>query len=205
MMVGRMARLSGMPNERFRECWRRTEVIREYRRALYTFGDAKLPYVLAAEHVRFRDRTVVRKGVIVIQKPHILLPGYYRGPEFSEGFRQTKTMSSETIHVFRAMGLPYSKISNRPAGEEDIKYGRLQDVLDRLNRKMEHQEDIETGLIKGTLDGAEVSLMRYSFGLMVSSAPENVREFFEHLKKQRGEAIRPDEKVTDEDIRRLFG
>ncbi len=194
-----------MLNERFREFWRRTEVIREHRRALYTFGDAKLPYVLAAEHVRFRDRTVVRKGVIVIQKPHILLPGYYRGPEFSEGFQQTKELSSETIYVFRAMGLPYSKISNRPAGEEDIEYGRLQDVLDRLNRQMEHQEDIETGLIKGTFDGAEVSLMRYSFGLMVKSAPENVREFFEHLKKQRGEAIRADEKITDEDIRRLFG
>ncbi len=87
-----------MLSERFREFWGRTEVIREYRRALYTFGDAKLPYVLAAEHLRLRDRTVVRKGVIVIQKPHILLPGYYSGPEFSEGFQQTKAISSETIY-----------------------------------------------------------------------------------------------------------
>ena len=194
-----------MLNERFRESWRQTEVIREYRRALYTFGDAKLPYVLAAEHVRFRDRTVVRKGVIVIQKPHILLPGYYRGPEFSEGFQLADGLPSETVYLFRAMGLPYSKVSNKLVGKEDIEYGRLQDVLDRLSRQMEHQEDIETGLIKGTLGGAEISLMRYSFGLMAKSAPENVREFFEHLKKQRGEAIRPDEKITDEDIRRLFG
>ena len=194
-----------MLKEKFREFWRRTEVIREYRRALYTFGDAKLPYVLAAEHLRFRDRTVVRKGVIVIQKPHILLPGYYSGPEFSECFQPADGLPSETVYLFRAMGLPYSKISNKPAGEEDIEYGSLQDVLDRLNRKMEHQEDIETGLIKGTLGGAEISLMRYSFGLMVKSAPENVKEFFEHLRSQRGESIRPDEKITDEEIRRLFG
>ena len=108
-----------MLNERFREFWRRTEVIREYRRALYTFGDAKLPYVLAAEHVRFRDRTVVRKGVIVIQKPHILLPGYYRGPEFSEGFQLADGLPSETVYLFRAMGLPYSKVSNKLVGKED--------------------------------------------------------------------------------------
>jgi len=47
--------------------------------------------------------------------------------------------------------------------------------------------------------------MRYSLGLVIKSVPENVREFFEHLRKQRGEPIRPDEKITDEDIRRLFG
>ncbi len=47
--------------------------------------------------------------------------------------------------------------------------------------------------------------MRYSLGLAIKSAPGNVKEFFEHLRRQRGEPIRPDERVTDEDIRRLFG
>ena len=97
-----------------------------------------------------------------------------------------------------------SEISNRPAAEESIEYGSLQDVIDRLKGHMESQEDTETGLIKGTVDGAEVSLMRYSFGLIVRSAPENIEEFFERAKRHRGEPIRPDERITDEDIRRLF-
>ena len=69
---------------------------------------------------------------------------------------------------------------------------------------MENQENTDTGLIKGVLDGADISLMRYSVGLMIKSAAENVKEFFEHLRRQRDEPIRPDEKITDEDIRKLF-
>jgi len=191
-------------SEQFKAFWRKTEVIREYRRTLYTFGDAKLPYVFAAEHPRLSDRAVVRKGSMLVQKPHILLPGYH-GPEFAEGFEHAQALPSEAIYLFRAMGLPYSKVTNKPAVKEQIEYGSLQSVLDKLDRQLEEQEDSETGLIKGVLDGAEVALMRYAFGLIVKSAPENVREFFEHLRRQRGESIRPDEKITDEDIKRLFG
>lgn len=190
--------------EKFKEYWRRTEVIREYQRTLYTFGDTDLSYVFAAEHSRLKDRTIVRKGVIMIQKLHILLPGRYRGPEFKEGFEHADAIPPEAVYLFRAMGLPYSKITNKPAVEEQMEYGSLQEVLDRFDRKMDEQENTETGLIKGILEGADISLMRYSLGLVIKSAAENVKEFFEHLRRQRGEPIRADEKIEDEDIRRLF-
>jgi hypothetical protein len=190
--------------EKFKEYWKRTEVIREYQRMLYTFGDMELPYVFAAEHSRFRDRTVVRKGIILFQKPHILLPGYYSGPEFKGGFEHANAIPPEAVYLFRTMGLPYSHITNKLIAEEQIEYGSLQNVLDEFNQQMDEQENAETGLIKGILNGADVSLMRYSLGLIIKSAPQNVKEFFEHLRKQRGEPIRPDEKITDEDIRRLF-
>ena len=88
-------------------------------------------------------------------------------------------------------------------GEEAIELGGLQTVLHRLAGETEGRGDTETGLIKGVLDGADISLMRYSLGLAVKSARGNVKEFFEHLRRQRGEPIRPDERVTDEGIRRL--
>jgi len=102
------------------------------------------------------------------------------------------------------MKLPYSHITNKLVAEEQIEYGSLQDVLDRFDQEMDNQEDSETGLIKGVLEGADISLMRYSLGLVIKSAPGNVKEFFEHMRRQRGEPIRPDEIITDEDIRRLF-
>ena len=55
----------------FKECWQKTEVIREYERILYTFGDMTLPYVFVAEHKSYNDRTVIRNGVVYIQKPKI--------------------------------------------------------------------------------------------------------------------------------------
>ena len=172
---------------------------------LFTFGDMELPYVFAAEHSRFKDRTVVRRGVVQIQRPHIILPGSYGGPEFENGFEHAKALPPEAVYLFRAMGLPYSHITNRPLAQEQIEYCGLQAVLDKLNQRMERQEDLETGLIKGVIDGPDISLMRYSLGLMIRSAPGNVKEFFEHTRRQRGEPIGPDEKITDEDVRRLLG
>jgi len=171
---------------------------------LYTFGDMDLPYVFVAEHNRFRDRTVVKRGVILFQKPQILLPRYYGGPEFKEGFEHADAIPPEAAYIFRAMKLPYSQITNKLVAEEQIEFGGLQNILDRFDREMDSQEDSETGLIKGVMEGTDISLMRYSLGLVIKSAPGNVKEFFEHMRRQRGEPIRPDERITDEDIRRLF-
>ncbi len=191
--------------QKFNECWRSTEIIREYQRMLFTFGAMELPYVLVAEHDRFKDRAVVMKGLVLLQRPHILLPPHYGGPEFKEGFEHANAMPPEALYLLRAMQVPYSQISNKPIAEEQIEYGSVQSVLDKFDREMESQEDIETGLIKGVLNGADISLMRYSLGLAIKSAPGNVEEFFEHLRRRRGEPIRPDERITDEDIKRLFG
>ncbi len=191
--------------EKFNEYWRSTEVIREYQQMLFTFGDMELPYVLVAEHDRFNDRTIVMKGLVLLQRPHILLPPHYGGPEFKEGFEHANAMPPEALYLLRAMQVPYSQISNKPIVEEQIEYGSIQSVLDKFDKMMESQEDNETGLIKGVLDGADISLMRYSLGLAIKSAQGNVNEFFEHLRRRRSEPIKPDERITDEDIKKLFG
>jgi len=196
--------MSEFDRRQFEECWKATEIIREYQRMLFTFGDMELPYVLIAEHSRFKDRTVIRKGVVQLQRPQIVLPPYYEGLDFEEGFEHADAIPPEAVFLLRAMRLPYSHMSNRPVAEEQVEYGSLQSVLDRLSNEMESRDDTETGLIKGVLNGADVSLMRYSMGLAIKSAPDNVKEFFEHQRRRRGEPIRPDERITDEDIRRLF-
>jgi hypothetical protein len=172
---------------------------------LFTFGAMELPYVLVAEHDRFKDRAIIMKGLVLLQRPHIVLPPHYGGPEFKEGFEHADAIPPEAVYLLRAMEMPYSQISNKPIAEEQIEYGSVQSVLDKFDQEMENQEDTETGLIKCVLDGADISLMRYSLGLAMKSAPGNVDEFFEHMRRRRGEPIRPDERITDEDIRRLFG
>jgi hypothetical protein len=196
--------VSEIDREQFNKCWRSTEVIREYERMLFTFGPMELPYILVAEHDQFKDRAVVIKGLVSLQRPQIMLPSHYGGPEFKEGFEHANALPPEAVYILRAMQVPYSRISNKPVVEEQIEYGSVQRVLDRFDREMENQGDTETGLIKGVLDGADISLMRYSLGLAIKSAPGNVKEFFEHLRRRRGEPISPDERITDEDIKRLF-
>jgi len=121
-----------------------------------------------------------------------------------EGFEHADKIPNDAAYMLRAMGLPYSQITNRPASDESIECGSLQSVIDRLDKMMDTSEDSHTGLIKGRAEGEDVSLMRYTIGLIVKSAPGNVSEFMEHLRRQRGEPIRPEEKISEEDIRRLF-
>ncbi|HIJ72257.1 MAG TPA: hypothetical protein HPP87_13020 [Planctomycetes bacterium] len=189
---------------KFKEYWRKTEIVREYEQTLFTFADMELPYLFTAQHSSLSDRVVVRKGTVIVKKPHIMLPGRSYGPQFEEGFEHADAMPAEAVYMLRAMGLPYSQIANHPAARQRIEYGSLQNVIDRLNSMMEKDQDNQTGLIKGDIDGEDISLMRYTIGLIVKSAPGNIGEFIEHLRRQRGEPIRPDEKISDEDIRRLF-
>ncbi len=196
--------MSDLDKENFNDYWSATEVIREYQRMLFTFGAMELPYVLVAEHNRFSDRAVVMKGLIVLQRPQIVLPSHFGGPEFTEGFEHANAIPPDALYLLRAMQVPYSQISNKPIVTEEIEYGSVQNILDKFDKEMDIQEDMETGLIKGVRGGVDISLMRYSLGLAIKSAPGNMKEFFEHLRRRRGEPIRPDERITDEDINRLF-
>ena len=191
--------------EQFKACWQKTEVIREYEKMLYTFGDMTLPYIFVAEHRGYPDRTLVRKGIVYIQKPSIVLPGRSQGPEFKDGFEHSDALPPDAIYIMRSMGLPYSQITNKQLAKDEIEYGRLQAVIDQFSDKLTEHEDTDTGLIKGLMAGADISLMRYALGLMLKSAPENVRQFFDHFRRQHGKPIQPNEKISDEDIKRLFG
>jgi hypothetical protein len=190
--------------EKFRQYWRQTEIIREYQRILFTFGDMELPYVFVAENRQLADRTVVRKGTMVLQKPRIFLPENTKGPEF-EGFEHPDALGREIAYLFRAAKLPYSHVTNRPIAQEKLEYGRAAEVIEKIIKEMDLHNDTDTGLIKGPVDGVDVSLIRYSFGLAIKSAPENISEFLEHIRKQKGRPISPNEKITNEELRRLFG
>lgn len=198
--------MSEFNDQQFRDCWRKTEILREYERMLYTFGDMTLPYIFVAEHETYPDRTRVRRGVVHIRKPNIVLPGRPAGgPEFAEGFEHADALPADAVLVMRSMGLPYSQVTNRPAAEDTIEYGRLQAVIDRLDEALARREDTDTGLIKGLAAGPDIALMRYAVGLMLKSAPDNIRQFFDHLRRRQGGPIGPHETITDDDIKRLFG
>lgn len=192
-----------MDRARFNEYWKNTKIIREYQPSLFTFGSTDLPYILACEH-SMKDRTIVIRGVVVTEKPTIILPAYMYedGPHFANGFKGM--IPGDVTSFFRFFRIPYCHVHNRILQDQKIEYGKLDSVLDRYNEELENAKDTEIGLIRGSIEGAEISLGRYLFQLSVKSRPENVQEFMEYLRRQRGEPIRPDDKITDDEIARLF-
>jgi hypothetical protein len=197
--------MSQFENKNFEMFWKKTEIIREYCRILYTFGDMKLPYIFLAEHGTIADRTIIMRGIVNICKPQILLPGSRRGLEFKSGFENADSIPDNAIFMLRAMGLPFSEVNQQIISTTELEYGSLSQIIERFEKELDAKDDSETGLIKGVMGGAEVSLMRYSLGLMIKSAGPNAKEFFDHLRRGRGEPIGLNENITDEDIDKLFG
>ena len=70
--------------------------------------------------------------------------------------------------------MPYSRITNKLVAEEEMEYGSLQSVLDRFNKEMENQEDIETGLIF-TFPGADLIASPNEYLIKEISAAEKTR------------------------------
>ena len=195
--------MSNPVEDRFRKCWDKTEIRREYRRMLFTFGSVVLPYVYVAESNHFNDKVIVKKGNIRCERPNIILPGQYSGPQFGEGFSDPVPL--ETSFIFRTMGLPYCIVDNKIISTEGMEYGRLGKVLERLNEDLERNGDDETALIKGLYNGLEVSLRKYFIGISTKSVPGNMKEFADHMRRQQDVGpIDPDEILSDEDFQRLL-
>jgi hypothetical protein len=188
--------------EDFRRYWEATDIIHEYNGNLFTFGDMKLPYIFVARSST-RERVLVRRGYVVITKPNIVLPGQDPGFELSEGFGGE--LPQDVVALFRNVLIPNYNLANRASGREVLEYGGLGEVISKLKRQLVGEKDNETSLIKGLAEGQGVSLLRYVLGLSSKSGDGNIREYYDHLRRQRqGGIISSDERVTDEDLRRLF-
>ena len=83
------------------------------------------------------------------------LPGYNHSPEFKEGFEHLHDIPRNMALIIRSLGLPYSEISNKQLTRDEIEYGSLQEVIEKFNKKFEHREDSDTGLMKGVAGGID--------------------------------------------------
>jgi len=160
-----------------------TEIIRSRVRALLTFADTQVPYVLLSESTVNEGDTVVRKGSVLVQKPSIILPPNV--PQF-EGFEFEQDSSREDVTRFlllRGVMMPSLRYNNK-TNSLDIHEGKLSEAITYYSDLLQGQEDVHTGLIIGPEDCWQFSLLIFICSQVARNADNDIKKLLEEYKKK---------------------
>ncbi len=161
-----------------------TEIHRQRLEYLSTFQPTQVFYILLSKSEISPDDTVVRKGVVEVMQPVIIVPPDY---PILEGFnfKEDIGLEMDSVRAFlymRGVRLPSLKYYNKTF-TLDVWEVPLSDALSRVKNDLARREDTKTGLIVGPNDAWQFSLLIYVASLIDRS--------FEHdLKKIREKHFR---------------
>ena len=154
---------------------RQTAVLRAPRRALSTFGSTSIEYHLISPVEDLKDRTRLRQGRVLSQKPQILTPESFA--ERFEGFGAKSSEFAQWIQssyrdLLRAIEYNFKNtdfaaqvISEKP-----------QEVTERINADLDSREIFDRAIIHCP-DGAwSLALMKFTLDEVARSFPIHVRD-----------------------------
>lgn len=166
--------------ERWQKTLDETRIIRFYHALLSSHEATEIPYIfLAASSINEGD-TVMRKGRVMIDKPLIILP--QNMPQFS-GFELEEIfgLDENSLRLFfmvRGIRFPSLKYQHEIA-TVDIVEGELKKAIDQKADELERQEDLVTGLIVGSSELWQLSVLLYIIILINRSASSDLGKFLE--------------------------
>ncbi|MFC2038383.1 hypothetical protein ACFLUG_01240 [Chloroflexota bacterium] len=178
---------------------RQTQILRAPRKNLYTFGTTNIYYYLVtkpaySDLIGDDTETVVREGRVITEKPKIVTPYYLsRFEGFSEEARRYfEGLAREHGPGFQGLLYTYK---NEPR-EMNIVSDNMISVVEKLNKRIDAQNDPLSAIIKGEDDLWDVSLMKFLYEVTRTSVPYNLRQL-----ERRG-LLDVDGKGTPEDTRK---
>lgn len=171
--------------DRWEKALRYTEIIRPRVQPLDTFAATHLPYIFLSESVINSGDTVVRKGEVMVEKPSLILP--YGLPTF-EGFEfEDQTRLNEdfltSFFLVRGVSFPSLKFNNK-TGSLDVYEGGLSRAISHYSRALQENENVHTGLITGTEDSWQFSVLIFIASQASRTAETDVRKLLEDYRRK---------------------
>jgi hypothetical protein len=166
-------------DERIEYAVRHTEILRQPKQNLATFGATNISYYLVTEPIYSEpekgvNETVVREGRVIAERPRIVTPYYLSRLEgFSQDARKYFGILSRT-HGPNIPGLFYT-YRNEPRGLT-IVADKLDSVVDKINAEIDKRGDPLVTIIKGQDELWDVSLMKFIYAITRSSLRDNLMQ-----------------------------
>lgn len=162
---------------RFRDAWEAVRIERPVHYSLFTFGETDLPYMLVCHPKRDGEPVSLRKGEVKIARPTIITPDNMH-PEFRNFFEDRD--GDEMIEFLLARTAAFSNLKlDNTAGREEKLSDSVQEVVDRLNRKLDAEEEDRVAILSAPRALAGVAVLRYATERVIASGPDNVNELRE--------------------------
>ncbi len=163
-----------------------TRVLREPDRRIDTFGDTRFEFQLISELMDRVGEVRIRTGEVEAQRPRILRPEAFRDIEL-EGFDpNARERLDRMIEKMRDQGrnlafLQYGFKFRRGSVHEEIVHESLDAVRDRVLEDIRRSGNPSLAVIEGVDDTWEVSILKFSFEMILKSHEINAFDF-----KRRG-------------------
>ncbi|MHB2016165.1 MAG: hypothetical protein ACYCW6_04385 [Candidatus Xenobia bacterium] len=162
---------------------RETRILRSRRSRLLTVGSTELPYVLLCASLVNQGDTVVRRGLVRVDKPKLLLLG--QNQQQYEGFEDSGSQEERELilAIGRAASFPPGKYHNIES-ELDVFEGNLDNASSHWLGQLDRMEDVLTGVVTGPVELWPLSLLVYVGSLVARSANSDVQELLERRHRE---------------------
>ncbi|MFT3990771.1 MAG: hypothetical protein QM680_05115 [Luteolibacter sp.] len=163
-----------------------TKVIHEPDRRIETFGQTRFEFQLISELMDQAGQVRVRTGEVEAMKPRIVRPVAYNEVEL-EGFDPSaRERFDRMVEKFREQGknlafMQYGFQFKRGHVHEEIIHDSLEAVKERLLEDIRKSGNPSLAIIEGVDDAWEISLLKFSFEIILRSQEINAFDF-----KRRG-------------------
>lgn len=170
-------------HESWEKALKHTEIVRPRVQPLQTFETTRIPYIFLAESPASHGQTLVRQGGVDVDKPSILLPPNL--PQF-EGFEFEKHFSNAadyltTFLMVRGIRFPSMKYENKITSL-DCREEKLSNAVDFFLQGLQRQENVSTGLVIGSEDCWQFSVLIFVCHQILRSAEGDLRKIFERYR-----------------------
>jgi hypothetical protein len=168
-----------------------TQVVREPREVLETFGTTKIRFHLVSELMDDVDKVRIRMGTIESARPEILVPSALAS-QLLDGFGEEAREYAEWLanHGELMQILRYGLQFRRECDSEDLVHESIAEVLPRVAADVERRNPSHETVLVGADELWEVSLLKFMFEYLQRSAPVNAQAIRQYQEQERRSEVR---------------
>ncbi len=159
-----------------------TRVLHEPDHRIQTFGETRFSFQLLSEPMDQVGSVRIRRGEIEAMKPRILRPEPYREIEL-EGFDETaRARFDAMVEKLKEQGrdmafLQYGFRFKRGAVNEELIPESIEAVREKVMDDIRRSGDPSLAIIEGVDDTWEISILKFSFEMILRSHEINAFDF----------------------------
>ena len=163
--------------QRFHEAWDAVRIERHVHYSLFTFGESVLPYYLVCGASELGTPVSITKGAVKIKRAVIITPDN-AAPEFRNFFENQEEEGVAKFVLARAAHFSNLQFENQ-AGQKQIVSDSMEEAIDKLNQKLDIEEEDRMAILSGPRQLAGVAILRYAAERVWESGPDNLQELRE--------------------------
>ncbi|MFA6002768.1 MAG: hypothetical protein WC881_01735 [Elusimicrobiota bacterium] len=159
----------------FQDLLKRIEIVRAPGRALSTFGATRLTYHLISPIDELKDRTRLRRGTVLSEKPKILTPDAFkeRFQGFGRGAKEfAQWLTPAYQDLLRALEYNFKNQDLRTR----VVSGTPQEVAERVKADLDRQGAQDQAVIRCPDAAWSLALMKFTLDHTARSFPVQVRD-----------------------------